>query len=378
MIYTGALIITFLFWVRTTNITKNLALFLFFILTIKLLIVNFGLLDDKLAGARAFSNFSTGDYRLNTFFPTLLLNIPAFLMGSGEKSSALTNTLLSVITPVMAIQLFESKVIVLSKKLILFFLVPSVFLWGCFGLREYVIIFYIILAYNYYFRKRYLLATIFITLVIISRPEYGVFLPIIIILLTYRKVNSYLKLGLISIIPVLLVYGLSYLFEYAIQNFTSSDVNGLDLGLLEMLMDARFYRQFKSDGGSTAFYSISVYQKMTMTEKISSNIYNSILLFNSSSIRNIIIFGLDTSALLIFLLSFIDRRFLLSKSRFLAVLFLFMVLIVITSMVVNGGNAFRMRFVPLFFLGILFVMPFSYLGQTNLKNSRQSAESSAQ
>lgn len=369
MIYTGVLIITFLFWVRTTNITKNLALFLFFILTIKLLIVNFGLLDDKLAGARAFSNFSNADYRLNTFFPTMLLNIPAFLMGAGGKSSALTNTLLSVITPVMTIQLFESKVIVLTKKLILFFVVPSVFLWGCFGLREYVIIFYIILSCNYYFKKRYLLATIFVALVIISRPEYGVFLPGIAILLTYRKVNSYLKIVLISILPALLAFGIPYLFEYAIQNFTSSNVIGFNLGLLEGLMDARFYRQFKSDGGSTAFYSISEYQKMTMSEKISSNIYNSILLLNSSSIRNIVIFGVDTIAVLIFLLSFIDKRFVLSKSRFSVLFVLFIVLIVTTFMVVNGGNAFRMRFVPVFFMGILFVMPFNYLQHKNLKIS---------
>ena len=75
--------------------------------------------EEKGAGARAFELFVSKDYRLTTFFPTMLLNIPGFMIGAEAKSIPLTNSLLSIITPLLALRLLSNqKKLLLSQKLI--------------------------------------------------------------------------------------------------------------------------------------------------------------------------------------------------------------------------------------------------------------------
>lgn len=357
MLYCCILYIALLWWARSADISRNVLVFLFIVFSVKIILIFGNVLGDKLAGARAFTNFTAGDFRFNTFFPTLLLNIPGFVMGAGDKASALTNALLSVITPIMGMKLFTKNKIALNRNLIAFYFVPSIFLWGCFGLREYVIIFFIILAANSLISKRYVYLAFFTSLVIISRPEYIIFIPLFIVTLQFMKTSSFGKLLLVLSVPVFVLLVVPVAFEVALQNFTSSTVSGTDFSLLEKILDARFYRQFRSDGGETAFYTISEYQQMTLQSKIFSNISNGFFLIQTSNFRNIFVFGLDTFALLVFTFYIVDKNYCLNKKRITLILLLVSTIILISFMLVNAGNAFRMRFIPLFFLGIVFLIP---------------------
>ena len=324
----------------------------------KLALVAGNILEEKLAGYRGFETYQNLDFRLTQFFPSMILNIPGFLIAENPKTIALTNAFLSVIAPLIALRVFlnETK-LQLSPRLILFYFVPSVFLWGCFGLREYVVILFIVLALYFYTKKNFILCLIALFFVLISRPEYLVFAPLLIFFGINSSLNSIGKtlFFIVTILAVPLIVVMAV--QYALSNFTLAEVSGFDLKLLENIVDSRFYRQFRSDGGDTAFYTPAVYEEMKLLEKLIFNVINTYFLFDFSNYRNALVLLLDTAALILFTMSFWARGLIISTSRLKLISILIVVLIILSLLVVNGGNAFRVRFIPLFFLGILYIVP---------------------
>ena len=181
----------------------------------------------KLAGYRAFETYQNLDFRLTQFFPSMILNIPGFLIAENPKTIALTNAFLSVIAPLIALRVFlnETK-LQLSPRLILFYFVPSVFLWGCFGLREYVVILFIVLALYFYTKKNFILCLIALFFVLISRPEYLVFAPLLIFFGINSRLNSIGKtlFFIVTILAVPLIVVMAV--QYAL-NFTLAEVSDL-------------------------------------------------------------------------------------------------------------------------------------------------------
>ena len=109
-------------------------------------------------------------------------------------------------------------------------------------------------------------------LVLISRPEYAIFLPLFIFLWINSNLNSLNRVIFFMATLVALPLILLFLLNYALSNFTTYSLEGFELRAMEDILDARFYRQFRADGGETAFYDPSNYEEMRLFEKLFLNV----------------------------------------------------------------------------------------------------------
>lgn len=323
----------------------------------KAMIIMTGLFESKLASGRPFELFSDQVYVINTFLFSTLINIPAFLLGAISYGPALTNAFLSILLPILFIKLFTHKLVYLRPVLVFTYLIPSNFYWGLFSLREYTIILSIyILTYGYLKKKNLLLITgIFFLLV--SRPEYLLIVVFLILWAYTRHLKLTTKLLIYGVYLLSAAVVTEHVLDLTIRNFSSSTDIKFSAEIFEKIMDARFHRQFFSDGGATAFYSYEEYSAMTLGEKIFSNVIHTFLLIPEKFKTVYFVFLLDTVCLASILAGIL--LFGRVNRNTLVLTFLFLSGITLTgALMVNYGNAFRMRFPFIFMLSVAYLVKF--------------------